>query len=257
MVYDILINRLSLEKEDGAFVDGHWRSGRICNAILKALRTLLAMEGAFPNVTSMSIDLRPLDNVALINKRILKKMPSAFPRLTRVSFCGNCLDHDTLLEGNFLKFFHALKQPLTFLSLDSIPSLEEIHVATILKCIGSGLTQLEIIGHGGDGQLMPTGGGEENHNMYDALSTNCRQLQKLLLAKLSIRDLTLNLGKVLDLEESLEYLVQRADYSGLQPITDAPTPDCSISSTRNSYPRPPPLALLFFFNEKIKLRGRC
>ena len=215
----IKISRLSLEKEPGTIVDGHFHPGRICNTILKALRALLAMNRAFPNAKSIFIELslhsgirRNDTNVPLINKNVLKKMSSAFPRLTQIRF-GHCLDPDTLLEGNLLKFFQELKQPLTYLSLLNIHLLDEIHVAIILKCIGSGLNQLEIFGGGGiNGEHMFTGN-EEEHNMYAALSTHCQQLQKLTLAKLRIRDISSNLGKILDLDESLtELTVESNNY---------------------------------------------
>ena len=49
-------------------------------------------------------------------------------------------------------------------------------------------------------------GSEEEHNIYAALSTHCQQLQKLTLANLRIRDISSNLGKILDLDESLTEL---------------------------------------------------
>lgn len=118
-VLSITISRLSLEKEPGTIVDGHFHPGRICNTILKALRALLAMNRAFPNAKSIFIELslhsgirRNDTNVPLINKNVLKKMSSAFPRLTRIRF-GHCLDPDTLLEGNLVKFFQELQHPIT------------------------------------------------------------------------------------------------------------------------------------------------
>lgn len=219
MIYRINIIRSSLESEPSMVVDGSLRLGRISNAILSALRSLLAMKGAFPTVTTIFIDLTPLarwgrqdTNVKLINKRILKKVPSSFPRLTHVRF-GHCLDPDTLLAGNLVKFFQALEQPPKFLSLVNIPFLEEYHVAKILRCIGRDLTHLQIVGGGVNGNLMYTGTANEGGNncMYDALSTNCRQLQVIELWLMVIT--TENLGKVLDLEETLtELTLQGNDY---------------------------------------------
>jgi len=177
------------------------------------------MKGEFPNVTSIFIELslrydiqRDDTNVPLINNNVLKKMLSAFPRLTRIRF-GHCLDPDTLLTGNFVKFFQALKQRLTYLSLASIHLLTETHVAMILKYIGSSLDHLEIFGGGINGENMFTGSREEKHNVYNAITTHCRQLQNILLANLKIQDLALNLGKVLDLEETLTVLtLQQNSY---------------------------------------------
>jgi len=60
---------------------------------------------------------------------------------------------------------------------------------------------------------MFTGSREEKHNVYNAITTHCRQLQYILLANLKIQDLALNLGKVLDLEETLTVLtLQQNSY---------------------------------------------
>lgn len=206
MVCLINISRTSLEKEPSSIINGNLRLGRICNAILKALQALLSM--TFPNVKSIFIDLCPCQkiydkNISLINKNVMKKIPSAFPRLARIRF-GHCLDQDTVFDGHLVKFFKELKQPLTFLSLLRIPFLQQFHVAEILRCIGSGLTALEVIGGGVDGYQMWEQRTARENSMYDALSTHCRQLQGLTLSLLQVTKQ--HLGKVLDLEETLTVL---------------------------------------------------